>query len=87
MGDKMKCACSEWTEIDGFEAPSEYDRFVKWVEACLKEGQVREVEVLQRYGGFRERWFRCRGCEKNWRLVDHDFPFKGLFAVVEKKLS
>ncbi len=80
----MNCLCSQWDEIHGFQAPSEYDRFVKWIEELIKEKKVREVEVEQRYGGFRERWFRCDGCQKTWRLVDHDFPFKGLFAVVEE---
>jgi hypothetical protein len=79
----MNCLCSEWDEIGGFQAPSEYDRFVKWIEEQVKGGTVREIKVEQRYGGFRERWFRCGGCEKIWRLVDHDFPFKGLFAVVK----
>lgn len=78
----MSCFCSEWERIDGFQAPSEYDRFVKWMEVLIVDGKAVEVAVEKRYGGFKERWFRCPGCGKRWRLVDHDFPFKGLFCPV-----
>lgn len=79
----MSCLCSEWEEIEEFSSPGEYDKFVNWIEGHIASGKVKEVPVEKRYGGFKERWFRCPTCGTIWRLVDHDFPFKGLFARVE----
>lgn len=80
----MSCACAKWEAIEEFTSPHEYDEFVKWIEGHVTSGKVKEVAVGKRYGGFKERWFRCDGCKKVWRLVEHDFPFKGLFALIEK---
>lgn len=78
----MNCPCSEWEEIGEFSYPKEYDDFVKWIESHIASGNAAEVPVANSYGGFKERWFQCRKCGKKWRLVEYDFPFKGLFAPV-----
>lgn len=86
MGNQIDCPCRQWEEIHGFELPSEYDRFVNWIEGVVRVGDVHEVGVEDHYDGsylFKERWFHCDECGRNWRLVKHDFPFKGLFAVVD----
>ncbi len=86
----MSCICGQWEEIHGFDSPGEYKSFVSWIESHLKEKKITEVNVEKPYDGsslFRERWLFCAECGKIWRLVEYDFPFKGLFEKVEKNDS
>lgn len=83
----MTCPCSEWEEIKEFNGPHEYDKFVDWIEQQVKNAKVKEIPVGHKFGGFKERWFSCEVCRKVWQLVDHDFPFKGLFKVIEPTQS
>jgi hypothetical protein len=74
-----------WEEIHGFASPGEFDRFVRYIENQVKAGEAEELEADssyqkgQIYGG---RWFRDIESGQIWRLVEPDFPFKGLWEPV-----
>ena len=74
-----------WEEIHGFSSPGEFSRFVRYIEDQLKAGEVEELEAdscYQKgliYGG---RWFRDIKSGQIWRLVEPDFPFRGLWEPV-----
>jgi hypothetical protein len=74
-----------WEEIHGFLSPSEYQRFVEYIESQVATGQAVEVPVNPQYhkgeiyGG---RWFQDAGSGEIWRLVAPDFPFRGLWERV-----
>lgn len=75
-----------WEEIHGFSSPSEYIRFVKYVEQLVSAGQVEEVKAESDYGGggiYGGRWFKEKATGEIWRLVPPDFPFKGLWEPVK----
>lgn len=77
-----------WEEIHGFSSPSEYNRFVQYIEQQVKAGYVREIDTDfdysygEIYGG---RWFENIESGEVWRLVPPDFPFKGLWEPVRRK--
>lgn len=76
-----------WEEIHGFSSPNEYDRFVKYIEAQVSQGQAVEVPVNPHYGAgeiYGGRWFRERDSDQVWRMVAPDFPFKGLWEPVKQ---
>lgn len=82
------CICDNWEAIHGFRSAGEFDRFVKWIDELIKEGSVEEIPVAVHAGGIEltvERWFRCPGCPKIWRLVEPDVPFLGTFAPVDSE--
>jgi hypothetical protein len=87
-------ACS-WEAIHGFQSPYEFERFVRWLESQLDGTGAVELPVSRRYAGSdttRERWFRCEKdgeielyaerARSIWRLVEPDFPFRGVFGRV-----
>lgn len=76
-----------WEEIHGFESLGEYNRFYQYIEAQVKAGYVRETEpdpdydYGEIYGG---RWFEDIDSGEVWRLIEPDFPFKGLWEPVRR---
>lgn len=80
-----KCICAYLEDINGFRSPGEYERFIHYIESCMKDKELIETAVKNSYAGsaLRERWFQCVLCNKTWRLVAPDFPFKGVFCRVE----
>lgn len=74
-------------EIHGFSYPSEYSKFVKFLEEQITTGNIEEISVDYSYdkdcivGG---RWFKNIKNQEIWRLVEPDFPFKGLWELVGK---
>jgi len=74
-----------WKEIHGFASPEEFERFVRYIEGQVNCGEAEELEVDlsyqkgQIYGG---RWFRDIESGQIWRLVEPDFPFKGLWEPI-----
>jgi hypothetical protein len=76
-----------WEEIDEFQSPSEFDRFIEWMNAQTKLRSAEEVPVQRPYIGattFTEKWFRHLPSGDTWRLVWPDAPFKGLFEPVDR---
>ena len=72
-------------EIHGFMSPSEYERFVKFIEAQVQHGYWVEVPADPNYPAFGirgGRWFRSTEGEV-WRLVPPDIPYKGAWEPVE----
>lgn len=75
----------KWYPIRGFETPSEYRCFVQYIEARIHDGTVVEMAVDPAcgvegiYGG---RWFRENATRRTWRLVEPDFPFRGIWEPV-----
>jgi hypothetical protein len=71
--------------INGFRSPGELKRFMEFLEAGIKSGELEEVpadaayHAGEIYGG---RWFRLTGDGSVWRLVPPDPPFTGLFERV-----
>lgn len=72
-------------EIHGFESPAEYSRFVDFVERQVSLGVSVEVSVDPGYGVgqiYGGRWFRHNESGEIWRLVEPDFPFRGVWERV-----
>jgi len=75
----------EWEPIDAFDSLSEYKRFVCYVDACVADGFAEEIAADpdysrgEIYGG---RWFKEMKSGICWRLVEPDFPFRGLWERV-----
>ncbi len=81
---------SVWEEIHGFQSPSEYKRFVSYIERQVSINHAVEVEVDLDYGRgeiYGGRWFKDIDTDTIWRLVAPDYPFKGLWEPVVKSLS
>ena len=79
-----------WEEIHGFTSPSEYTRFVKYIEQQVADLQAEEIIPNPNYGKgeiYGGRWFRHVNCLQVWRLVEPDYPFKGLWEPVEHTLG
>jgi hypothetical protein len=71
-------------EIHGFAAPDEFRRFVDFVEGKVRSGQWSEIPPDPDYGPgeiYGGRWFQNQS-GAIWRLVEPDFPFKGLWEPV-----
>lgn len=76
---------NSWHEIHGFDSPAEYSRFVDYLERQVSIGVSAEVPVDPEYGAgqiFGGRWFRHNESGEVWRLVEPDFPFRGLWERV-----
>jgi hypothetical protein len=72
-------------EIHGFTSPSEYTRFLKYIQSLIDSGEIEETEVEPDYGRgeiYGGRWFRYRDSCEIWRLIPPDVPFKGLWELV-----
>ncbi len=83
MAGKIECICDFLEEIDEFRSIWEFEKFQKYLDGLIKDGDLIEVEVGKPYAGFPEQWFLCNGCQQTWRLVHPDFPFKGLWEQVK----
>ena len=83
MASKINCICNTLEKIDGFHSIGEFERFQRYIDGLLKDGDLFEVPVHTKYAGFIERWYKCSGCQQTWRLVYPDFPFKGIFDIVK----
>jgi hypothetical protein len=74
------------SEIHGFTSPSEYYRFLKYIQSLIDVGEIEETEIDLCYGRgeiYGGRWFRYRDSGEIWRLISPDVPFKGLWELVE----
>jgi hypothetical protein len=75
----------EWEEINGFQSPGEYLRFVIYINNLVSNGCVEEIEMDQSYQNrmvYGGRWFKNIISNEIWRLVPPDFPFRGLWEPV-----
>lgn len=83
MDNTINCICGWLEEIEGFNSPLEYKRFLEYINDQIKANDLIEIEVGCKYANskiFSERWFKCVDCDQRWRLVAPDFPFKGLWV-------
>ena len=74
-----------WEEIHGFTSPGEFSRFVRYIENRVKDGDAEEIDADPDYEKgkiFGGRWFKDVESGQVWRLVEPDFPFKGLWEQV-----
>jgi hypothetical protein len=74
-----------WEEIHGFSSLGEYGRFAEYIEAQVDQGQAEEIPTDLTYGAgeiYGGRWFRDCESRQVWRLVEPDFPFRGLWEPV-----
>ena len=76
-----------WEEIQGFQTPGEYQRFVEYIEAQARAGTARELPADpayrrgEVYGG---RWFQDVESGEIWRLIPPDPPFTGMWERVRQ---
>lgn len=85
MDNKIECVCSVMEEINEFFSILEFERFQKYLEGLINDGELIEIPVIKRYAGFPEHWYRCKECAQIWRLVHPDSPFKGMWNIVSEK--
>jgi hypothetical protein len=74
-----------WDEIHGFSSPSEYARFVRYLEGQVLSGAAKEIAPDPEYGAgeiYGGRWFQHSESGEIWRLVSPDPPFHGLWEPV-----
>ncbi len=73
----------ELAEIRAFDSPGHFQNFRESIEGAIASGQLTPVAVEVPYGSlmFNEEWFRTDAGQV-WRLVEPDFPFKGVFEEV-----
>ena len=74
-----------WEEIQGFQTPGEYQRFVEYITGQTAAGLARELTVDPRYGRgevYGGRWFQDIESGEIWRLVPPDPPFTGQWERV-----
>ena len=86
--DKIKNSDCLWEEIHGFVVPSEYNRFIKYLERQIHNNEVEEIEIDLNYGFgeiYGRRWFKHITTGEIWRLIAPDFPFKGLWEPIRDK--
>ncbi|GAA5147162.1 hypothetical protein GCM10025768_06740 [Microbacterium pseudoresistens] len=78
-----------WDEIQSFASPSEYQRFLLWIQSAIDEEALTEIPVQRRYGPsemFDERWFAAPSGQR-WRLVAPEPPFLGVFLMLESAVG
>jgi hypothetical protein len=73
-----------WEEIEGFQSPSEFQGFERWMAEQIAAGNAEELPVDSASRGpyWRQRWFRHKASGEAWRLAEPDPPFTGLFQRV-----
>ena len=74
-----------WEEIHGFSSLGEFRRFEAYIEKQVSDREAEELEPDPEYGKgeiFGGRWFRDVESGQVWRLLEPDFPFKGLWEPV-----
>jgi hypothetical protein len=84
MGAKMSIV-NNWETIDPFFSPSEYNRFLIWLQNQIDLQNVEEVPVLSSFAGelFEEKWYKNLASGGIWRLVSPQEPFRGLWELVK----
>ncbi len=76
-----------WEEIHGFNSPGEFKRFQKYLSGQIDTAEIEEINVDPDYESgqiFGGRWFLDVESGDVWRLVEPDFPFRGLWEPVDK---
>ncbi|UBB26614.1 hypothetical protein LAG73_05915 [Pseudoxanthomonas japonensis] len=77
----------KWHSIRDFNSMSEYRRFLSYLDGCMKDGFAEEISCDPNYGSgevFGGRWFKEVATGKTWRLIEPDFPFRGLWEPIEE---
>ena len=72
--------------IHGFDSLSEFKRFAEFIETQVREGIAAERPADPNYGKgevYGGRWFEEIDTGQIWRLVEPDFPFRGLWEKVQ----
>jgi len=78
-------ACS-WEEIPGFTSMSEYKRFCIWLEEQIRDELIEKIPVNEMHNNatdLKEYLYRCKETGEIWRLVEPNFPFRGVWLPVE----
>lgn len=58
-----------WEEIHAFRSWGEYQRFVRWIEAQVREGICEEIgRQATPHGEWDDRWFKCNFSGVVWKL-------------------
>ena len=76
------CICNSYRENKSFDS---YDDFNNFNNSITEINHFVEVSVENYYSnvGLEERWFKCTKCNKIWRLIEPDPPFKGICDIVK----
>lgn len=75
---------SDWETNAGFQLPSEFARFERWIADQVKAGIAIEIPASASHQGSLpdEKWYRHLASGEVWRLISPDFPFRGTFEQV-----
>jgi hypothetical protein len=73
-----------WEKVSEFVSPGERDRFSKWMQDQIAEGNAAEVEATTEHQVIiGERWFKHVASGALWRLVPADGPMAPGFWPIE----
>lgn len=78
----------ELKEIQGFDSPGHFESFCKSLDKWVADGFMTRIPVEKIYGPkmFNEEWYLSSDREV-WRLVEPDYPFKGVFELVRSEIE
>ncbi|NRG46586.1 hypothetical protein HRF87_17685 [Bacillus sp. CRN 9] len=85
MVNKINCICNVLEEINKLNSLNEFERFLIYIDNLVRDNDLVETPVESKYGGstmLQEKWYKCVGCNRKWRLVYPEFPFRGLWKEV-----
>ena len=75
------CACTALYEGSEFRTPVLF-----WnLETAIKTSSLTEIPVGIPFAdaAVEEKWFKCSQCDRVWRLVSPDYPFKGAWDQID----
>ena len=80
-------SATDWQEIGEFASPGEFERFSLFMEGQVAAGvaKIQPADPTYRKGEITGgRWFENLETGLIWRLIEPDFPFRGVFEPVNR---
>lgn len=92
--NQINCICCV-RERSRFEGSNDFYTFEKCIVNNLDFQEIiPKYQIYSRFWHkniensephFYEKWYECKECKKNWRLVTLDPPFAGVWKIVNEK--
>ena len=82
MVNIKECSCASFHTERKFRSGSDFLNLEKKLTTFDEFSEV-SVKVKKLNVGFNERELACRICGARWRLIEPDFPFKGIWEKIK----